>query len=214
MVHESSQMNGVGIKVTQDVIHICTKGRNRLLKLGIKLPMGNMQVSVAHLRQLVKNVQKSVHALTNSDVFPIDRMNCGSFEKIVNDRAIYASRERVPNSDATIQYLLTFRDIADSFLKFDLEPLERIFLIYRGLYFIRFWRKFIENSPFYNLGENFITYNTYTCVEINARSLIQLIKIFRDRNAQRCFCQVFSIAKLVKEYFGFSVRWEQLNIQK
>lgn len=187
MVYESSIPNGSGIKVTQDIVHLCTKARNRLLKPNINLPMGKMKVSIDHLRQLVKHVQKSVHALTYSDVFPIDRMNYTSFEKIVHDRVINALRERVPNSDATIQYLNTFRDIGNSFLLFDLNPLDRVFLIYRGLYFLRFWRQYIKNSRSYTVNENFITYNTYTCVEINANSLVLLIKLFRDRNTPEMF---------------------------
>lgn len=139
------------------------------------------------MRNLVKTVQKSVHALTLSDVFPIDRMNYGSFEKIVHDRVINALREKVPNSDATVQYLLTFRDIANSFLSFDLKPLERVFLIYRSLYFLRFWRQYIKKSSYYKVSENFITYNLYTCVEINAKCLIYLIKMFRDRNSPEMF---------------------------
>lgn len=187
MVYQNSLLNGDGIKVTQDIIHICSKGRNRLLKFGIKLPMGMHEVSVGHLKTLVKNVQKSVHGLTFSDVFPIDRMNYGSFEKIVQDRVISALRDRIPGSDATVQYLLTFRDIANSFLLFDLKPLDRLFLIWRGLFFLRIWRAFIRNSRSYTLGENFITHNTYTCVEINAKNLLHLIKEFRDCNAPEMF---------------------------
>lgn len=144
MVYQNSLLNG--IRVTQDTIHICSKGRNRLLKFGIKLPMGTHEVSIDHLRMLVKNVQKSVHGLTFSDVFPIDRMNYGSFEKIVKDRVISALRDQIPRSEATAQYLLTFRDISNSFLLFDLEPLDRLFLIWRSLFFLRIWRAFIRNS--------------------------------------------------------------------
>lgn len=187
MVYESSILNGSGIMVTQDIVHLCTKARNRLLKTNINLPMGKSKVSIDHLRHLVNNVSKTVHALSPSDVFPTDRMNYGSFEKIVHDRAINALRDRVPNSIATVQYLLTFRDIANSFLSFDLEPLQRIFLIYRGLYFLRFWRQYIKNSVHYTVAENFITYNTYTCVEINANTLVRLIKSFRDRNMPQMF---------------------------
>lgn len=184
MVHESSLPNG--IRVTQDIIHICTKARNRLLKPNINLPMGKMKVTVDHLRQLLK-IDKTIHGLFYSDVYPTDRMNYSSFEKIVADRVVNTLRERIPNSEATVQYLLLFRDIKNSFLLHDLEPLKRIFLMFRSLYFLRYWRQYIQSSPFYNVKENFITYNLYTCVEINANSLIQLIKMFRDRNAPEMF---------------------------
>lgn len=187
MVYESSILNGNGIMVTQDTVHLGTKARNRLLKPNINLPMGQMKVSIEHLRSLVKNVSKSVHALSPSDVFPTDRMNYGSFQKIIHDRVIEALRNRVPNSAATVQYLLTFRDITNSFSLYDLEPLQRIFLMYRGIYFLRFWRQYIKNSPYYRLTENFITYNTYTSAEINANSLVLLVKFFRDHNMPERF---------------------------
>lgn len=185
MVHEASLPNG--IVVMQDIIHIATKCRNRLLKLNIKLPMGNRSVTIDHLRQLLRKEQKSVHKLTYQDIFPVDRMNYSSFEKIVNDCVITSLIAKVPKSEATIQYLLTFRDIIDSFSKFDMEPLQRILFMYRSLYFIRIWRAYIKRSPFYNLENNFLTYNLYTCIELNAKALVHLMKMFRDSNREKEF---------------------------
>lgn len=187
MIYESSLPNEIGITTTQDPIHIGGKSRNRLLKPNIKLPIGKCVVTIEHLRNLVKNVHKSVHGLTHSDIFPVDRMNYGSFEKMVQDRVLKALQIHVPGSEATIHYLRIFRDILNSFLEFDLKPLERVLQIWRSLFFLRIWREYIEKSPFYDLANNFITYNTYMGVEINANSLIQLIKLFRDRNTPEQF---------------------------
>lgn len=190
MVYESSLSNHDGINVTQDTIHLANKARNRLLKKDINLPMGKHKVSIHHLQNLLRQVHKSVHGITYSDVFPTDRMNYGSFEKLIQDRVINALKERIPGSEATVQYLLTFRDIINSFLSFDLKPLERIKLIWRSLYFLRIWREFIKASPSYTLGNNFITSNTYYCVEINAKHLTDLMKKFRDRLIPECFLPV------------------------
>lgn len=184
MVHEASLSNG--ILSTQDMVHICTKARNGLL-LDRNLTMGNRKVKIDHLQKLLKIEQKSVHKLTYQDIFPTDRMNYTSFEKIVNDCVITSLKEKVRESEATAHYLITFRDISDSFLKFDIEPLQRIFLMYRSLYFLRLWRAYIRRSPFYNLEKNFITYNLYTCVELNARALVILMKTFRDNNREEEF---------------------------
>lgn len=187
MVYEASLLNQSGITCTQDFIHIGTKARGRLLKEGIKLKMGTHEVSVVHLQQLLKKLHKSVHGLTHSDVFPVDRMNYDSFQKIVQDRVLDSLKTNIPESEATIHYLRTFRDILDSFLQTDLKPLDRILRMWRGLYFLRIWREFIKSSSFYNLSNNFITYNTYMCVEINANSLIHLIKYFRDHKTSEQF---------------------------
>lgn len=187
MVYEASLSNEIWIKCTQDHTHIGTKVRNRLLKRDIILPMGTHKVSIEHLRNLINNTQKSVHGLTFSDVFPIDRMNYKSFDKIVQERVLIALEQKVPNSKATIQYLKMFRDIVNSYMQFDLNPLERIQLIWRGVYFLRIWRTFLDKSSHYSVAENFITYNAYTCIELNAKALIALIKMFRDRNTHEQF---------------------------
>lgn len=187
MVYESSLPIEIGIKNIQDPIHIGTKSRNRLLKPNIKLPMGTHVVSIDHIRKLVRNVHKSVHGLTYSDIFPVDKMNYDSFDKMVQDRVLNALQDHVPDSEATIQYLRVFRDVLRSFLDFDLKPLERVLMIWRGLFFLRIWREYIQKSSFYELKNNFITYNTYMCVEINAKSLIQLMKFFRDQNTPEDF---------------------------
>lgn len=199
MKYENTLLNGIA--VTQDTIHLSGKARNRLLKNGIKLPMGTHQVSIDHLKKLVKNVQKSVHGLTYYDVYPVDRMNYTSFEKIVHDRVICALRERIPGSAATVQYLLTFRDIDRSFSSLCLEPLERVNLMYRSLYFLRIWRSFIKNSRSYNLTDNYITCYTHMCVEINAKNLIRLMKEQRDRNENEMFLPIIYDSQTCERIF-------------
>lgn len=179
MIYECS-LSGANIRVVQDSTHLGQKARNRMLKDNIKLPMGSHVVSIDHLKKLVINVHKSVHGLTFSDVFPVDRMNYGSFEKVVQDRVINALREKVPDSEAAIQYLLTFRDIVGSFLQHDMKPLDRIFKMFRGVFVLRIWREFIISSRMYTLQQNFITYNTYMCVEINSKNLVELMKSMRN----------------------------------
>lgn len=154
MVHEASFS---GIITTQDPVHIGNKGRNRILKKDIKLPMGKTCATIGHLKQLLRNVPKHIHGLSYMDVFPTDRMNFTSFEKIIKDRVIFALKEHIADSQATVQYLSIFRDIVNSFTNHDLKPLDRIFLIYRSCYFLRIWRSFISSSRSYTLKDNFIT---------------------------------------------------------
>lgn len=186
MIYEATLPNETNIAVSQDGLHIATKARNLLLNEK-KLPMGTHSVSIEHLRKLLTSVHKSVHWLSYMDVYPTDRMNYTSFEKLVQDRAINALKENVPDSDATVQYLETFRDIVNSFTKYDLKPLDRIKLLWRGVFFLRFWRRYIDSSRTYTLSENFLTSNIYMCVEINAKCLIRMMKLFRDRNTPEMF---------------------------
>ena len=40
---------------------------------------------------------------------------------------------------------------------------------------LHYWRQYVVLSPEYNLADNFITSNAYTCVELNAHSLITFV---------------------------------------
>lgn len=173
--------------VVQDTTHIGTKLRNWLLKPDIVLPMGRIYVSINHLRSLLLNVHKSVHGLNRTDVYPYDRMDVQSFRKIIDDRVIEALQKHVNDSDATIKYLKICFDVTSAFLQLDLAPLDRIFRIWKALYFLRIWRGYIKASYSYSLADNFISPNAYTCIEINARNLIILIKKFRDEEKPEFF---------------------------
>lgn len=178
--------------VIQDTTHIGTKLRNRLLKPDIILPMGNRYVSINHLRSLLNNVHKSVHGLSKTDVYPYDRMDFRSFEKITDKRVIDSLQKHVKDSDATVKYLEICFDVTSAYLQLDLPPLDRIFRMWNAVYFLRIWRQYINSSKSYRLADNFITQNSYSCIEINAQNLITLIKKFRDeRNPEQFLTPLF-----------------------
>lgn len=183
----TSQTENCDLIVIQDTTHIATKLRNRLLKQGIILPMGTHKVSVDDLVKLVKNVQKSIHGLTQTDICPEDRMNFSSFQKIIDCRVIEALRKYVKGSEATVKYLHICSEITSCFLETDLKPLERVFKMYYSVFFLRIWRQFIASNRHYKVQDNFLTSNAYTCIEINALNLIKLIQKFRERNTPEQF---------------------------
>lgn len=176
-----------GIIPVQDATHVATKLRNRILKPGIVLPMGSSHVSVEHLIRLLKDVQKSVHGLSQTDVCPVDRMNFKSFRKITDNRVIESLLQHVENSEATVQFLKLCKQVTFSYLDFELSPSDRIFHIWNGLYFLRIWRHHIKTSTAFRLQDNFISSNAYICIEMNARSLLSLIRKFRDDNKPEHF---------------------------
>lgn len=171
----------------QDTIHIATKLRNRLVNKSLKLMMGSYAVSAEHLTTLIRNKQKSVHCLNMSDASPVDRQNFASAERITKEKVLIALEKFVKNSEGTIKYLKICRDVTSSFLDHHITPLERILRMFRAVYFLRIWRKFIIASRSQTLGKNFLTKNAYDCIEANAKGLIELIKRFRDENAPNLF---------------------------
>lgn len=173
-----------GVLVIQDTVHLGGKLRNRILKSD--MPIGKYTISVDHLKSLVSEVQKSVHGLTQNEICPEDRMDFDSFLKITYDRVIDALRQHVKNSDGTIHYLKLCQNITSSFLHLKLAPLDRIFSMFRAVFFLRIWKQSIISSKSHKLKE-FITSNTYACVEINAKNLIAVLKKFRDENHPESF---------------------------
>lgn len=167
--------------VVQDTTHIAIKLRNRLLKPNIVLPLGTHRINIGHLESLVANVQKSVYGLRMTDVCPIDRMNFSSFRKITEDRVTQSMLNNVTGSEVTVKYYLKMcKKVTSSYLDFELTPLERVFWIWHALFFIRIWRKNIIASKSYQLRENFISSNAYTCIEINAQNLLFMIRKIRE----------------------------------
>lgn len=195
----------------QDVIHILTKLRNRLLKLGIVLPMGNKIVSNSHLKILINNVKKDIHGLVMKDIDPDDRMNYSSMEKVMQPRVLEALTAHVPNSDATVMYIKICSEIASSLYSVDLSPTERIYKIWHATFFFRIWKKWLKSfncekkgakkTKTYKLSENFITSNTYSCIEINAHNLISSIKMFRDNGLDAYFLPVLFNSQPNEELF-------------
>lgn len=119
----------------QDPTHEGTKLRNRLLHESVKLTIGNRVASIGDLVSLVKQVQKSVHGLTHSDVVPYDRMNFTSFGRMVNDRVLEALKQYIPSSEGTVKYLQMSADLTSSFLSPDMKPLERLYRMFRAVFF-------------------------------------------------------------------------------
>lgn len=173
--------------LVQDSVHIATKLRNRLLKPCILLPMGSNQVSVAHLKILINVAKKDEHGLVLTDVCPDDRQNYKSFEKITEDRVLQALEKYVPDSESTIYYLKMCKAITKSFIDRSLEPLQRVYMIWHSLYFIRAWRKWIATSANFDVNENFISQNAFTCIELNAYALLHLICKFREAKTPTLF---------------------------
>lgn len=64
------------------------------------------------------------------------------------------------------------RDITDAYLDKNLTPLQRIRKLWYSLFLNRIWRNYTVSKKEYSLNDNFLTSNCYSCVEINAHSMV------------------------------------------
>lgn len=172
---------------TQDTVHIITKSRNRMLSCSRLFPIGNKIISSTHLKCLIEHVSKDRHLLTYTDIEPKDRQNFLSAEKICSERTIQCLSEYVPESEGTVLYLRMMRSVLNAFSDVDITSEERIYQIWYSAFFCRGWRSWLLNSRkvktpqkkkashFYNLKDNFMSSNCYTCIELNAHSLVKQV---------------------------------------
>lgn len=200
----------------QDVIHIETKMRNRMLKPSVCLPMGTELVSVAHLKVLITTVPKEVHGLVRSDICPEDRQNFRSLEKCFNDRVLNALAAYVAGSESTIMYLKICREIYSAFTETNMKPLDRVKLMWHATYFIRAWRVWILENEAYCLQDNFISSPTYSCIELNAYGLLHLIRKFRASNRLELFITMLFSSQTCEQTFRqlrsmTSIFWTKIN---
>lgn len=170
----------------QDHIHIGTKLRTRFLTPSILLPMGDHVVSPGHVKELINSVSKDQHNLTESDLSPDDKMNFRSMEKMYQESVVKLLQERVVGSEATVTYLNMTREILSSYLDKTISPETRLVLIWKWTFFLRIWKEWLLKNG-YSIQDNFITSNTYMCVEVNAHSLIKMMMYFRDTNQEELF---------------------------
>lgn len=159
----------------QDTVHIATKLRNLLLRTisnANKLPFGKYFIDWHHLQTLVETFPKDEHQLTASVLNPVDRQNFSSALRMCHPRVIELLRKHIQKSEGTAFFLQIVRDIIDVFMNRNLTPIQRVRNMWFSLFVIRIWRAFIVSKGKYTLKENFLTSNSYACIELNAHSLV------------------------------------------
>lgn len=174
----------------QDPVHIGTKLRNFMLRFTWKihkLPFGKYFIRLQHLYKLMESTSKDQHLLTPSILNPMDRQNFASVQRMCSVNVTRLLKEKIKDSDGTVQFLQIVRDVINAFLDKELAPLQRIRKIWYSIFLIRFWRDYIVSQREYSLTNNFLTVNCYSCIEINAHSLVLCILHLQNINRPELF---------------------------
>ncbi|XP_044760486.1 uncharacterized protein LOC123317922 [Coccinella septempunctata] len=162
----------------QDTVHIATKLRTRLLNEKIKLRFGDFYATAKQLEQLIAEHSKDKHLLTKSDLKLEDKMNFKAAEKLCSNHVIDLI-ERDPQNKGIVAYLKLMRLVIDSFLDPKIDVTHRIYSMWYCVFFLRIWRQWLTINK-YKIGEHFISSNCYTCIELNAHSLINIVVNIRE----------------------------------
>lgn len=113
--------------------------------------------------------------LTLSILNPTDRQNFESVRKMCSTEVTRALKDKIKGSEGTVQFLQIIRDSIDAFMDNKLTPLQRIRKTWYSLFIVRMWREFIISKKQYRLKYNFLTNNCYSCLELNAHSLVMIL---------------------------------------
>lgn len=166
------------VSCVQDTVHIAVKLKSRLLNPLIILRMGCYVAEGNHLRKIQTKYQKDQHGLREQDLNHQDKQNYDAVLRIVNASHLL---DNIAEAHATKCYVELMKSVIDSFLDKSLDPLVRIEKLWSVVFFLRYWRQWILVNCQCSLKDNFITYNAYMCIEINAHSLITFLMTVRDQ---------------------------------
>lgn len=186
----------------QDIIHLIVKLKSKLLKPSVILPFGNkLFASRGHIVELIETCSKDLHGLSMSFVNVKDKMNYRAAEKLIDAEVSSLLRKSVPNSEATATYLDMMRCTMSAFLDPKLSPLDRIEQSWVWVFFARIWRKYVTYKDGYTLSNNFITSNAYSCMELNAHSLVLVTQMLRDSEEHELFLTWLMTSQPCEESF-------------
>lgn len=139
-------------------------------------------IDINHLFILLNTVSKDQHLLTASTLNATDRQNFGSVLRMCSEKVTTLLKSKVKNSGATIYFLEMIRDVLDSYMDIELTPLARVEKIWYHVFILRIWRQYVKSYKKLALKDNFITANCYSCIELNAYSLVLCLLHLKDRN--------------------------------
>ncbi|CAF3376935.1 unnamed protein product [Rotaria sp. Silwood2] len=176
----------------QDPIHLVTKWRNRLLSTTADLGLGQDQITIDHLKNIINSDQytKLDHGLTQSDLNPKDRQNFNSCIKLISNDIPNLLVDDI-DANGTHVYLQLLKIIVKAFIDKATTISERLTLSWCVVFVCRLWWSCIKISTFQNSStaknekinkaKYFITKPAYLSMEINAHNLLYLVLLVKEK---------------------------------
>ena len=179
----------------QDPVHLCTKLRNRLLSNTAEMIIGNQRVSLDVLSTMIASSNKLNHGFVKSDIYPRDRQNFASCEKISSDYVI-STLEEDSESLATRLYLKLIRSTIIAYIDKTTSLNNRVYHCWFTVFVTRIWWTWLlvkaeedleemlswssnpkasSQSTSTTMRRFFITDSSFHSIEINAHQLTYLL---------------------------------------
>ena len=160
----------------QDDVHLLAKLCTRALGPSNIIVLGAENCVVTHLQYIFNHFGKERHGLTQQMLKNKDKQNYSKIAVLVGDDVTQCLEEVSPTIRAkgTIVYLGLMRRIRDAHFEKGISPLQRVSLLWEVVFFVRIWRCWL-NERDYSEKDHFITTNAYTCIELNAHLLLNMV---------------------------------------
>ena len=168
--------NVTNVSYVQDTVHLGVKLKARLLTYSQILPLGKYSAQPLHLSLLQASFYKEQHNLRAKDLDHQDRQNFEAVLRITSENVMNLLDE-FPDAKGTKAYLQVTKSIISSYLNKDMDPICRIKEAWFALFFVRYWRQWLLCHSNYTLEKNFISLNSYICIELNAHALVILLLV-------------------------------------
>jgi len=162
------------IAYIQDMVHVAVKLKTRFLQPSIILPFGNYLAGVHHLKIIQCTFSKDQHGLREKDINYKDKQNYEAVLRMTSG-SVSTLLSKLSDAKDTAVYLDIMKSVTDSFLDKSIECLDRVQKAWHAVFILRYWCQWIVLHPDYTIGSNFITDNTYMCIELNVHSLLSHI---------------------------------------
>ncbi|CAF2958662.1 unnamed protein product [Rotaria sp. Silwood2] len=189
----------------QDATHLATKWRNRILSSKAELTIGNFQIKMQHLLDLLTSPDKKIeHNLVQTDVNPKDKQNFPSCKKISSQNVLDLLLKK-KETEATYVYLNLLQYIISAYVETSTPIEDRLYYSWTVVFVCRMWKIWLNhNSPINtstlndksskrnkNKNKYFITTPIYRSIEINSHNLLYLIILVKQRTLPKEALNVF-----------------------
>jgi len=104
-------------------------------------------------------------------------MNFRAAEKMCSDKVIELMKT-IPYTNGTVAYLTVMQFVISAFNDHNINIKDRVYKMWFAVFFLRKWKLWITNNKSYSYTANFISINSYRCIEINAHAIIKLVNTF------------------------------------
>ncbi|CAF4634316.1 unnamed protein product, partial [Rotaria socialis] len=157
--------------------------RNRLLSQSASMMIGNGEISVSILFDLINNQSKLIHGLVKTDAHPKDKQNFGSCVKISSDDVLSALDD-ASGSYAIHVYLRLLRSIILAYIERSTSTIDRIYHSWIAVFICRLWWVWLQLTDVKNFSTKyqdkkkndfFITKAAYHSIEINAHTFLSVV---------------------------------------